>query len=227
MVRRVLRLALVLGLPIAAACGGHSSIPLDDAATDPIDGAVADTTPTPTPDASPDAQPDTASDTAKTDTAVSPPDATPHGVPFIILGGITGATTAEEPMIKDGIALANQTMATTCFRDYVLKASWTETNGLTQQQIWDQLCSGPISVVVDMYMGSWYQNNVSKTIGYEDTPGIVHMNRYFVDTAYMVADNVIHEAEGHSQGFRHDGVKSTSVPYGLNAAFEKCSPVGP
>jgi hypothetical protein len=43
----------------------------------------------------------------------------------------------------------------------------------------------------------------------------------------MVADNLIHEAEGHSQGFSHFKVKATSVPYGLNAAFEACSPVKP
>jgi hypothetical protein len=151
----------------------------------------------------------------------------PTGVPFILLGDVTGATSAEETMIVAGIALANQTMATDCFKNEVLSASWTETNGLSQQQIWDKLCSGPVGVDVDMYTGSWYQNHVTHTIGYEDEPGVVHMNRYYVDTAYMVADNVVHEAEGHSQGFSHYQVKATSVPYGLNQAFEACSPVDP
>lgn len=149
------------------------------------------------------------------------------GVPIIVLGKITGATAAEMPMIADGVALANTTMATACFKTFVLAASWTETDGLTQAQIWDKLCSGPVSVDVDMYTGSAYENYVSKTIGYEKEPGVVHMNRFFVDTAYMVADNIIHEAEGHSQGFHHYGVKATSVPYGLNDAFEACSPVAP
>ena len=130
-------------------------------------------------------------------------------------------------MIADGVTLANATMKTSCFHDFVLSASWTETNGLTQPQIWDKLCSGTITVDVDMYLGTWYENHVSKTIGYENEPGTVHMNRYFVDSAYMVADNLIHEGEGHSQGFTHYGVKATSVPYGLNDAFEACSPVAP
>lgn len=147
--------------------------------------------------------------------------------PSLAVAKITGATAAEIPMIAEGVALANETMKTPCFKQFVLSAKWTETNGLTQAQIWDKLCSGPVTIDVDMFLGTWYQNNISKTIGYEDEPGLVHMNRYFVDTAYMVADNLIHEAEGHSQGFSHYGVKATSVPYGLNDAFEACSPVGP
>jgi hypothetical protein len=39
----------------------------------------------------------------------------------------------------------------------------------------------------------------------------------------MVADNLIHEAEGHSQGFHHYQVMSTSQPYGMNYAYEGCS----
>ena len=148
-------------------------------------------------------------------------------VPSLEVGEITGATDAELVMIADGVALANLTMASSCFEDAVLSASWTETEGLSQAQIYDKLCSGTVTVDVEMYLGSWYQNNVSKTVGYENEPGKVHMNRYFVDSAYMVADNLVHEAEGHSQGFSHYGVKSTSVPYGLNEAFEACSPVGP
>ena len=149
------------------------------------------------------------------------------GVPVILVGEITGATDDEVIMIQEGIALANTTMATPCFKEFVLAASWTETEGLTQEQIYEKLASGPVQVNIDMFMGTWVQNHVYKTIGYEDEPGTVHMNRYFVDTPYMVASNAIHEAEGHSQGFSHYGVKSTSVPYGLNDAFEACSPVDP
>lgn len=145
------------------------------------------------------------------------------GWPTVAVAKITGATGDEPKMVADGVALANATMRTACFRDHVLSASWTETGGLTQAQIWDKLCKGTITVDVDLYMGSWYQNHVTHTVGYENEPGVVHMNRYYVNTAYMVADNIIHEAEGHSQGFTHYGVKATSVPYGLNAAFEACS----
>ncbi len=144
--------------------------------------------------------------------------------PEIIVKATTGTIGDEPAMIAAGVALANATMKTACFRDFVLAAKWTETEGLTQAQIWQKLCSGPVSVNVEMYLGSAYQNYVTKTIGYEDEPGELHMNRFFVDTAYEVASNIIHEAEGHTQGFSHYGVKSTSVPYGLNDAFEACAP---
>ncbi len=215
----------------------------EDAFVDDGHGDAAVDTLTPTNDAGSDASPeasDAASDTAvhvedanvdtrtSTDTA-APADAptTGGGYPVLIVGKITGAESTEPTMIADGVKLANDTMKTSCFRDFVLSASWTETSGLSQAQIYDKLCSGPITVDVDMYLGTWYENHVSRTIGYEKEPGTVHMNRYYVNTAYMVADNLIHEGEGHSQGFRHDGVKATSVPYGLNDAFEACSPVKP
>lgn len=169
-----------------------------------------------------------ATDASASDAAAASDGAVSSGTtPVLAVNQITGATPDELLMIADGVSLANQTMATDCFRSFVMAASWTETNGLTQAQIWDLLCSNPVTVDLEMYTGSWYDNHVTHTVGYENEPGVVHANRYFVDTAYMVADNLIHEAEGHSQGFSHYGVKETSVPYGLNLAFETCSPVGP
>lgn len=146
-------------------------------------------------------------------------------VPRIHVGQITGAQDADElQMIATGAKLANQVMATPCFKAKVLSGQFTESNGLTALQIWAKLASKPVTVAVDMFTGSWKQNHVWKTIGYEDEPGLVHMNRWFVTTAYMVADNLVHEGEGHSQGFSHYQVKATSVPYRLNEFFEVCAP---
>jgi hypothetical protein len=107
----------------------------------------------------------------------------------------------------------------------VLAAQYTENNGFTQAQIWALMASNPVTVDVEMYTGTYKANHVSKTIGYENDPwdGVVHMNRYFVNSAFMVADNLWHEAEGHSQGFHHYGVFSSSDPYGMNYAGEGCS----
>lgn len=215
-------------LCLLAACSSGGSVaeaPADAAAHDDV-ALLDDAGPTPS-DAPAEARADAAPSDVSVADAVSTADAAPKGVPYIVLGAVTGATAEEGPMIAEGVKLANQAMATACFRDFVLSASWTETNGLSQAQIWEKLCAAPVTVTVDMYLGSWYENHVSKTIGYEKEPGTVHMNRYFVDTAYAVADNIVHEAEGHSQGFSHYSVKATSVPYGLNDAFEACSPVAP
>ena len=97
---------------------------------------------------------------------------------------------------------------------------------MNQNQIWAVLVGKPVAVGVDIYSGTFKANHIAHTIGYEADPpdGVVHMNRFFVHSAYMVADNLVHEGEGHSQGFRHDHNKATSEPYGMNLAFEACAP---
>lgn len=146
------------------------------------------------------------------------------GVPVISVGQITGATPAEVAMIADGVKLINRSLAGPCIKQWVLAATYTENNGLSQAQIWDLITAHRVPVDVEMYTGDWKANHIAKTIGYENDPfdGVVHMNRYFVRTAYMVADNLIHEDKGHSPGFHHYGKFSTSEPYGMNYAFEGC-----
>lgn len=129
-------------------------------------------------------------------------------------------------MIQQGLVNVNKVIASDCFRNAVLASNFTENQGLTAAQIWQRLSTRPVSVDVEMYTGTWWENHVEKTIGWEADPwdGIVHMNRYYVTTAYMVGDNLSHEAEGHSQGFTHYQVKATSEPYGMNDIYEKCAP---
>lgn len=148
----------------------------------------------------------------------------PLAVPTVSVHSISGATVQEEQMIAEGVQLANRVLAGPCYKQWVLAATYTENNGLTQAQIWDLMAAQPVTVDVEMYLGDWRANHWAKTVGYENDPydGVVHMNRYFVKTATMVADNLVHEGEGHSQGFHHYGAFSTSDPYGQNYALEGC-----
>lgn len=141
------------------------------------------------------------------------------------VGAISGASDAEVTMIYKGVELANEMLRSDCFKEWVTSARYTENQGLSQAQIFQMVTTVPQKADVEMYTGDWKANHYYRTIGYENDPfdGVVHMNRYFVNTAYMVADNLIHEIEGHSQGFRHDYVKATSQPYGMNYAYEGCS----
>lgn len=143
----------------------------------------------------------------------------------ISIRNISGATAAELTMIQDGLKLANAALKKNCFKQWVLAAHYTENKNLSQQQIFDLVTGTPVVVDVDMYTGTFKANHISKTVGYENDPydGVVHMNRYFVNSASMVADNLLHEAEGHSQGFTHYQTHSTSQPYGMNYAYEGCS----
>jgi hypothetical protein len=153
------------------------------------------------------------------------PTVSPWPEQLIEVEQIAGATDAEVKMIDEGVALANKMLKTACFKQWVLAANYTENNGLTQAQIFDLMTTKPSRVNVEIYTGTWKANHVSKTVGYENDPydGWVHMNRYFVNSAYMVADNLIHEDRGHGLGFHHYGAHYTSEPYGANLAYEGCS----
>lgn len=162
----------------------------------------------------------------RVDVTIQPgPALSPMPTPKIEVIQIRGATDAEIAVIDKGIEIVNERLASACFRQWVLAARYTENNGLTQAQIYNLTQSKPVVVKVEMYTGTYKANHISKTVGYENDPydGWVHLNRYFVKTPLMVADNLIHEAEGHSQGFHHYGVKATSDPYGMNYALEGCS----
>lgn len=195
--RKILPLLLVLSLP-AQAAGRHAPVPT--------------VTPSPVVLASPTP-------------LISPTPAPAVTGPIISVRKITGASFAEIKMIGEGVALVNQKISSYCFKEWVTAASYTENNGLTSTQIFDLIARNPVMVDVEMYMGDWRANHIDKTIGFEYDPfdGVVHINRYFVKTAYMVGDNLVHEGEGHSQGFHHYQVHSTSQPYGMNYAYEGCS----
>lgn len=146
---------------------------------------------------------------------------------MIQIGEITGASANEIAMIHEGARLANDMLSRKCFKQWVLAANYTENNGLSQSQIFAEVTTIPSKIDVEMYTGSWHANHVSRTVGYENDPfdGVVHMNRYFVDSAEMVGDNLIHEDRGHSLEFHHYGAHYTSEPYGMNLAYEGCSHV--
>lgn len=158
-------------------------------------------------------------------TPTATPSNTINAYPNISIGKVT-ALDSEQAMIAQGKVYANAVLQSDCFKASVVASQFTENNGLTGAQIYAKQVANPVTVNVVMYTATWWANNVSKTIGYETDPydGTVYMNRLRVNSAYMVGDNLMHEGEGHSQGFTHYQVKSTSEPYGMNTTFEKCAP---
>lgn len=146
-----------------------------------------------------------------------------YDYPRIVLDQFNG-TDDEKIMVLQGIDFANEVLSSNCYLTRLLRAKMTEKNGLTNQEIYDLQRKNLIKANIEFYDGSWKENHVWFTIGYENDPfdGWTHMNRYFVDSPYMVGDNIIHETQGHSQGFRHDEDKDSSVPYTLNRIYEYC-----
>ena len=152
---------------------------------------------------------------------VQPPTQVQAKVPQMKIKFIRGATDEEIIFIRKGIDDANKVLASDWFKVQVLKASFTETNGLTNGQIYNKLAERPIEVGIEMFYGSWKQNYIYKTMGYDIGDGVVYMNRFYVDTAPVVGSLSTHEGEGHGQGFHHYGVFATSVPYTWNDIIEE------
>lgn len=127
--------------------------------------------------------------------------------------------------IKEGERQANAVLASSCFKDSVLSASFTENNDLTSAQIYAKFVdASPYKVGVKLFYGSYTENRIWHTVGYEGNP--IRMNRYFVNSATYVGSTSLHEGFGHGLDFRHDfdhTMGSKSIPYTLNRIFEKCA----
>lgn len=166
-----------------------------------------------------------ASPTPASSTPTPMPPARPiDGVPSMALDKLKGAYGTEIDMVKRSFAEANDIMKTPCFMNKILGADFTEDNGLTNQQIYNLLASGVKKVNAEMYDGSWWENYVYKTMGYDIGDGTVYMNRFYADTTAIVRSLITHEGEGHGNGFHHYQAHSTSVPYQLNDFIEDCAP---
>lgn len=161
-------------------------------------------------------------------TLVLPVDINYASYPKVSLGEITGASSKEIEMVKKATDYDNQVLQSECAKKAVMNASFTERNigdtkaQLSNPEIWDLLVKHPITFKVNIFTGSWWQNHISKTMGYDIGDGVVYMNRYYVDDAKTIGSLILHEAEGHGQGFHHYGVMATSIPYKWNDFFDLC-----
>ncbi|APR87972.1 hypothetical protein A7982_13321 [Minicystis rosea] len=81
------------------------------------------------------------------------------------------------------------------------------------------------SIKIHLFKGNNWENKVYRTVGRDVAPydPTVEMNTYFVHSARMVADNLLHEA-AHVRGYHHKNAHEwTSVPYMMNTIFEICT----
>jgi hypothetical protein len=128
---------------------------------------------------------------------------------------------AEQTIAVQGFALANAVLLSDCFRKGVFEAPMTHTDGQSPQQVYGTMTDGVRPLEIEFYDGG----TAHRTIGSEDPrwPGIVRMNRHYVKSVYMVADNLLHEA-AHVRGYIHISSKEAeSVPYTMNRIFEACA----
>jgi hypothetical protein len=140
----------------------------------------------------------------------------------VILGNVQGIIAGEYKMIAEAVELANKVLSSQEFKDEVLKTRFTSTEGMTNADIFKKMTEQAI-VNVTMFYGSYMQNFVWKTQGYEQGDGVVYANRYFITKAHEMASLIIHEVS-HQKGFHHvHAGEYTSVPYRMNEIFETVS----
>ncbi len=139
----------------------------------------------------------------------------------LTVGSITGASPGEKLMILTAIGYLEKVIRAPEFKTAMLAANFTETNGFSNQQIYDMYFSQQMTVNVDDFTGTWTQNNVWHTMGYEAGDGYVHANRVFVYDAITMMSLIAHELAHEPLGFHHSSATDyTSVPYTMNAIVE-------
>lgn len=121
---------------------------------------------------------------------------------------------------------ANIILKSTQFLEAVLDAKLTETNGLTNNQVYscimraDQLNPLDKPDELDIQL-TLYRKSFSRVVGYTFSNQLtIWVNRKYFGSAKSIASNLVHEAS-HQLGFTHNGVWATSVPYVLNRIIEK------
>jgi hypothetical protein len=140
----------------------------------------------------------------------------------VVVAGNVECNDDEKQMIADAFVHLNKVISTPEFKTSVLAMKCTEMNGMNDNSVYSLLVSkSPIKVDFSMFDGTWQQNHVYKTMGYEDDgyPNTVFANRYFIEDVDTCASLILHET-AHILGFHHYDVMATSVPYTFNDIYD-------
>jgi hypothetical protein len=138
-------------------------------------------------------------------------------------GDFGDADATDAANAKQGFLLANAVLNSDCFSTQLNAYDLDPSESPDKTTLLTALRSAT-TLRISFFNGSWWQNKVAKTIGYdvESMPDTVHMNRNFVTNATMVATNLLHEA-AHARGYRHRSARDyRSVPYAMNKIFSAC-----
>lgn len=129
----------------------------------------------------------------------------------------TGFSKSDLNKIKLAEEILNIVINSDTYKNLFLAQSFTETNGKTNQEIYDQLISGDclftdaddtIDLKLVMYYRRW-----SKVVGYVNgSPLTIFINRKFFSTPISIASNLLHEYF-HLMGFSHNDRWETSLSY--------------
>lgn len=140
---------------------------------------------------------------------------------LVQVGDIIAINEEERQMCIGAIVHVRDIIASPFFKEEVLSSKFTSTDGMTNEEIYKKYTDSKLTVNVHMFYGSYYQNHISHTVGY-DTPedDYVNANRYYVQDSATLASLIMHEL-AHALGFHHiNKNEDTSVPYMMNKISE-------
>lgn len=137
------------------------------------------------------------------------------------IGDIISANEEERQMCITSIIHVRDVLSSKFFKEEVLSTKFTNTDGFTNEQIYEKFVKSKLIVNISMFYGSWWQNHRTKTVGYDvATDDYVHANRFFVYRSTVLASLIIHELS-HALGFHHNSqYEYSSVPYSMNKISE-------
>lgn len=120
---------------------------------------------------------------------------------------------------KKGLELLELVINSKDFKDEILRAKFTETQGMTNRQVYDYIMSGrnlyftEVDKEIEIHVSMYY--SFRRVIGYtKPSTWWTYLNRRMFRrmSADDIAGNAIHEY-CHNLGFSHYKRKRTSVPY--------------
>lgn len=145
----------------------------------------------------------------------------PNGEGWYKLVEVVNASESEAHTAGRAVLLVERVVRHPSFKTMVMDAKFTSTGGKTNAEIYDIFTKSQVPVKVSMFTGTYMQNKVWKTVGFDDVnDDYVHANRYFVQDEDTLASLIIHEV-AHALGFSHASASEyTSVPYQMNRICE-------
>lgn len=145
---------------------------------------------------------------------------------YLTIGKCTNCSPKQSQFILEAEQKTNETVNSTCFASFMLERKLIDTNGLDNQQVVESLVGKNTVTDIEMY---W---TLKRVLGYtlpnqpEGKYKIWVNSRYMMqwnrcDLASLLGHETSHK-KGYGHSYRATPSRPYSVPYSINAAFDKC-----
>lgn len=146
--------------------------------------------------------------------------------PYVVVKKCTNCNLSQAEFIKNAVVKVNETVAGSCFSEFLIARKMNNTNAMTSAEVVKTLIGANVFTDTEMYFTN------KKVLGYTLTGQSPDKYKIWINSRYMeswglcdLASLIGHEVS-HKIGFGHGKYATSSrpysVPYSVNAAFSKC-----